>query len=57
MYFTEDFLAWLAKEQKGLFRLLYTSFLLVHLYYSSLLCMAASGQKSPMYNFKISFLA
>lgn len=57
MCFTEDFLAWLAKEQKGLFRLLYTSFLLVHLYYSSLLCIAASGQKSPMYNFKISFLA
>lgn len=43
MYFTEDFLAWLAKEQKSLFSLLYTSISSRSASITTLLCMAASG--------------
>lgn len=43
MYFTEDFQAWLAKEQKGLFSLLYTSISFRSASVTTLLCIAASG--------------
>lgn len=61
MYLTEDFLAWLSKEQKGWFNLLYTfissSSASIKALCHAWLQGAIYPLKSPTYNFKIRFLA